>query len=439
MISDYVNPESAVLGCMILAPECIVEVAARLQPSFFRSPDHADLFRTLVDMKRTGEPIDQVTVYAHVGDSGLIIDVCECVACKPNAVYYARHIREIALRQRLLDVSEEVRRKGEMPEVGLETLQELMEKQLKEIKDARFSEIGEVSADWAGDACRRALDREALGQKPVFSGFDDIDSITGGFVPGQLIYLAARPSHGKSTLAANMATYVCETGGRVLFVSLEMTREQIEDHIIVHLSGVPLARQKNPSMMTEGDEAALTRAGANLSEWAQRLIIESPPRPTIEGVEAIIERHNAVEPLTLAIIDYLHLVRGGSGEKEHLRLADLSGRLKGLAIGLELPLLVLSQLNRGPETRTDHRPFCADLRGSGALEQDADIILLLYRPELYEVPGEEGRAYVEIAKNRNGAVGRATLDFEGRLFTFKSPKRQWRSVTRVKCESKGGE
>jgi replicative DNA helicase len=252
------------------------------------------------------------------------------------------------------------------------------------------------------------------------SGFIDLDDKTGGFQPGQLIVLAARPSMGKTALALNISDHVAvELNIPVLFVSLEMGHVEIADRLLCARSRVDGSKIKRGVGLGPRDLRELGKAFQELSERA--MFIDDTPSRTAMQIAASARRIRRRNEIGLLVVDYIQLVDSEeTRDSRQEQIAKISRRLKALARELGIPLIALSQLNRGVESREDKRPRMADLRESGAIEQDADIVLLLHRPEYYDANEQPGVAEVIVAKNRNGPTGTIQLTFLNKITRFEN-------------------
>jgi replicative DNA helicase len=256
----------------------------------------------------------------------------------------------------------------------------------------------------------------------VPSGFTDLDQLTSGFQPGDLVIIAARPSMGKTSLVLNIAQNVGRAGGAVGVFSLEMAKQQIFIRMLTSEAGID-GQKFRTGFLSEKDYGKLSHALGALAEMP--VYIDDSPAIGVLEMRAKARRLMAATNLRLVVVDYIQLMQGrGRFESRQQEVAAISRSLKGLAKELNIPVLALSQLSRAPESRGEHRPQLSDLRESGALEQDADVVLFIYRPEVYDrdqtKPEDEGLAEIIIGKQRNGPIGSVKLSFLHQYTRFES-------------------
>jgi replicative DNA helicase len=427
--------EQSVLGAVLLSdtalPALIID--ERLQPEDFYREAHGLIFQAMLDLHTVGEPVDALTLVEHLKQAGLLervggraaVDLLAgSVPAVGNVRQYARIVRENAMLRRLLRASYEIQARVHSHEAPPRELVDLAERSILEVahEDRRkdFRAIHDLLSSELDKL--EQLSAEGLSVTGTPSGFDDLDRITGGFQPGNLIVLAARPGMGKSALMANFAEHAALTGKQaVALFSLEMSEGELAQRFIASqasIKGDDLRKGKVPQTRWGKIMAASNR----LAESA--LFVDDSSDLSVLDVRAKTRRlaQQQADGLGLVLIDYLQLMRAtGQTDNRAEQVGQISRGLKTLARELEVPVIALSQLNRGVEQRADKRPMLSDLRESGAIEQDADLVMFIYRDEYYDEDSEdEGMAEVHIAKHRNGGLGTVKLTFQAEYPRFMS-------------------
>lgn len=433
--SGLLNPPSdpsaeiSVLGAMLLSKDAIAEVLETLNGADFYNPAHQAVYEAVLDLYASGSPADAVTVAAHlskkgelerVGGASFIHSLPGFVPTSANANYYAHIVADLALRRRLVTAGTRI------TSLGYSTSGET-----DQVVDSAQAEVFAVTgnrlrSDYLplGEAMDPTIALiETLGNSDdrftgVPTGFAELDEVTGGFQPGQMVMLAARPSIGKSTLAMDVmrAASVTEELTSVIF-SLEMSRTEIVMRLLSAQSQVPLQRIRSGSL-GEGEWVRLSEAVSSLQ--TAPLFIDDSPNLSLMEIRAKCRRLKQQHNLSLVVVDYLQLLSSSRKvESRQQEVSEFSRSLKLLAKELELPVLAVSQLNRGPEQRADKRPLLSDLRESGALEQDADVVILLNREDYYDKDSPRaGEADLILAKHRNGPTRTVTVAFQGHYSRF---------------------
>jgi replicative DNA helicase len=427
--------EQSVLGAVLLSdtalPALIID--ERLQPEDFYREAHGLIFQAMLDLHTVGEPVDALTLVEHLKQSGLLDRVggraaVDLLAGSVPAVghvrQYARIVRENAMLRRLLHASYEIQARVHSHEAPPRELVDLAERSILEVahEDRRkdFRAIHDLLSSELDKL--EQLSAEGLSVTGTPSGFEDLDRITGGFQAGNLIILAARPGMGKSALMANFAEYAALNSEKaVALFSLEMSESELAQRFIASqasIKGDDLRKGKVPPARWGKILAASNR----LAESS--LFIDDSSDLSVLDVRAKTRRlaQQQADGLGLVLIDYLQLMRAtGQTDNRAEQVGQISRGLKTLARELEVPVIALSQLNRGVEQRSDKRPMLSDLRESGAIEQDADLVMFIYRDEYYDEDSEEeGIAEVHIAKHRNGGLSTIKLTFQGEYPRFMS-------------------
>jgi replicative DNA helicase len=427
--------EQSVLGAVLLSdtalPALIID--ERLQPEDFYREAHGLIFQAMLDLHTVGEPVDALTLVEHLKQAGLLervggraaVDLLAgSVPAVGNVRQYARIVRENAMLRRLLRASYEIQARVHSHEAPPRELVDLAERSILEVahEDRRkdFRSIHDLLSSELDKL--EQLSAEGLSVTGTPSGFEDLDRITGGFQPGNLIILAARPGMGKSALMANFAEHAALTTEQaVALFSLEMSEGELAQRFIASqasIKGDDLRKGKVPQTRW----AKILAASNRLAESS--LFVDDSSDLSVLDVRAKTRRlaQQQADGLGLVLIDYLQLMRAsGQTDNRAEQVGQISRGLKTLARELEVPVIALSQLNRGVEQRADKRPMLSDLRESGAIEQDADLVMFIYRDEYYDEDSEdEGLAEVHIAKHRNGGLGTVKLTFQAEYPRFMS-------------------
>jgi replicative DNA helicase len=427
-----VEAEQWVLGAILLEPSILDDVAAILRPEDFYLQTHRMFYESMLSLNEQGAPVDIVSLADHMTQQGVFEGAggdatlggfLASVPHAANALYHAEIVRRKRVNRDLITVSEETI--ASVHQVG----QDLTEEALLAEAEERLFAIGERSgADavllpdkWVDLVAKRITDRQNQEYQGLETGFRVVDEMLNGLHPGQLVIVGARPSMGKTALAIAIADHIGVAGGKdVLMVSLEMAAEEVGERFVVARGGIDGNLLRAGHHFDMDQEARYLEAIDQLR--ASRFAIDPGPSRTVTEIAAGARRHKRKQGLDLLIVDYLQLVSEESfGRREVSRqeaVAQMTRRLKMLARGLNVPVLCLSQINRQVEARVDKRPLMSDLRESGAIENDADVVLLLHRPEYYDINDRPGVAEVIVAKNRNGAVGVTTLHFARSLARF---------------------
>ncbi len=422
--------EQCVLGGMLLSKDAIADVVEVIKATDFYRPAHELVYDAILDLYGRGEPADPVTVSGEltkrgqlqrIGGAPYLHTLISSVPTAANAGYYARIVHERAVLRRLVEAGTKIVQLGYASGGG----------EVDDIVDRAQAEIYAVterrtSDDYVrlGDVMESTLDEiEAIGSRGgamvgVPTGFADLDALTNGLHPGQLIVIAARPALGKSTLALDLARSASIKHGLASAVfSLEMSRNEITMRLLSAEARVPLHHMRSGTM-SDDDWNRLARRMGEVSEAP--LFIDDSPNMSMMEIRAKCRRLKQRHDLRLVVIDYLQLMSSGKRvESRQQEVSEFSRSLKLLAKELEVPVIALSQLNRGPEQRTDKKPMLSDLRESGAIEQDADMVILLHREDAYERESPRaGEADLIVAKHRNGPTSTVTVAFQGHYSRF---------------------
>ncbi|GAA4657893.1 replicative DNA helicase [Streptomyces chumphonensis] len=423
--------EQSVLGGMLLSKEAIADVVEVLQGQDFYRPAHETIYQAVLDLYAKGEPADPITVAAEltrrgeltkVGGNGYLHSLVQTVPTAANAEYYAEIVHERAVLRRLVEAGTRITQMGYAADGDVDEIVNSAQAEIYAVTEQRTSE------DYLplNEIMEGALDEiEAIGSRSgqmtgVPTGFTDLDSLTNGLHPGQMVVIAARPAMGKSTLALDFAR-ACSIRNNLpsVIFSLEMGRNEIAMRLLSAEARVALHHMRSGSM-TDDDWNKIARQMPQVTDAP--LYIDDSPNLTMMEIRAKCRRLKQRNDLQLIVIDYLQLMQSGGSRRPESRqqeVSEMSRNLKLLAKELEVPVIALSQLNRGPEQRTDKKPMVSDLRESGSIEQDADMVILLHREDAYEKESPRaGEADLIVAKHRNGPTATITVAFQGHYSRF---------------------
>lgn len=424
-----VEAEQAVIGSMMISPrEAIAEVVGHIGNDYFYVPAHETVFNVLVAEWDRGQAIDLVTFTQRLGDMGqleavggpaFVTSLFTFVPTAANLEYYVAILRDKYLLRQIIAKATAAVTSAFEEQSEVAVLVDQVEASFIGLGDDRFSEtivsVKDVTME-AIEAIEKAYENRT-GVTGVATGFAELDRMTSGLQKTEMIVIAGRPSMGKTALAMNIAEHACINNKLSVGVfSLEMSRLQLVQRIICSRARINMQKVRE-GFLAERDFPSLTAAASRLAE--SRLYIDDTAGLPILELRARARRMKSKFHVELIIVDYLQLLRSSTKraqENRQVEISEISAGLKGLAKELELPLVVVAQLNRQPEARTGGKPRLSDLRESGSIEQDADIVALLVRPEVYEDDEDAkremaGEADLIIAKNRNGPIGEAELIF----------------------------
>ena len=431
--NDY-EAEQATLGSVIYNNESFADLSGILTPSAYYNISNQLIYSAMLDLDRIGQPIDELTLGDHLksknqlaesGGYAYLATLQDCVPGSGNVEHYARIIQEHFISRQIIKLTNDIQRKAREPQFKpIEILAELEVKTLELAIQQKTEDIALIK-----DITKEAvLSLEKVSSyndeiTGIPSGIPDLDKKTSGFQNSDLILIAGRPSMGKTALAMNIGTHAAKhTEGDVLIFSMEMSSVQLTLRILGSEGKVDSNLMRNGNLEQE-DWDRLAMAINSMSML--KLGINDKAALTNSELISIAKKHHKMSKngVSLVIIDYLQLMR--SSRKTFNReqeIADISRSLKKLAKDLNCPVIALSQLNRALENRSEKRPLMSDLRESGALEQDSDIIMFIYRDEVYNPEtSDPGIAEINIAKHRNGPIGHVKTVFVGKYTTFANP------------------
>ncbi|GAA1186992.1 replicative DNA helicase [Ornithinimicrobium humiphilum] len=423
-----VAAEMSAIGAMLLSKDAIGECSEIVKAADFYRPAHERIFEAIIDLFSRGEPVDAITVadeltkrgdLARVGGTAYLHQLIAQVPTAANASYYAEIVAERAILRRLVEAGTRIVQIG-YGGGDVEEVVNAAQAEVFAVADRRGGEdyhaIGDLIQPTTDEIEHNASSTGEMVGVPT--GFTDLDELTNGLHPGQMIIVAARPAVGKSTFALDIARAAAIHARMPAVVfSLEMSRTEITMRLLSAESEIPLQNMRKGNMR-DRDWTRLAETQGRIHDAP--LFIDDSPNMSLMEIRAKCRRLKQQHNLKLVIVDYLQLMSSGKRvESRQQEVAEFSRALKLLAKELEVPLIALSQLNRGPEQRTDKKPQMSDLRESGSIEQDADVVILLHRESLYERESQrEGEADVIVAKHRNGPTDTIVVAFQGHYSRF---------------------
>ena len=424
--------EESVLGGILLDPDALDRIIEVMSAADFYRDAHRTIFETMLALSERGEPIDLITLsdalkargqLPQVGGATFLAELGDKVPSAANVAHYARIVRDKAVLRSLIRVSGEIVGRCYDSQDDIEQFLDEAERLIYDVSEQRirpaFFKVGDMIMDTIKTVEQLYERKEMVTGVPT--GFLDLDQKTAGLQPADLVIIASRPSMGKTAFALNIAQYVAlQTNATVGVFSLEMAKEQLVLRLLCAEARVDNAKVR-AGYLAERDFPRLAMAAGRLAEAP--IFIDDTPGLNVLELRAKARRLKREHDLGVVIVDYLQLMRGLDQKQENRvqELAEISRGLKALAKELQVPVVALSQLNRQVETRGDKRPIMSDIRESGSIEQDADVILFLYRDEMYHADSaDEGTAEIIIGKQRNGPIGTVRLAFRSEYTRFEN-------------------
>jgi len=429
-----IEAEQAVLGCMLLDSDVIPTVTELIRSSDFYREDHREICEAIIDIVENAGPVDIITVAEQlqqrgtlekVGGIDYLASITSAVPTTANARHYAKIVEEKSLLRRLIKAAQDIAGMSYDEAEEAEFVLDKAEKAIFDIIERRstqgFTHIKDVLLETFSRLEELYNSKSPITGVPT--GFTDLDMKTAGLQNSDLILIAARPGMGKTAMALNIAQYAAvQKHVPVALFNLEMSKDQLVNRMLCSEVMVDSHKMRTGKLDDE-DWKKIARALGPLSEAP--IYIDDTPGLTVMDIRAKCRRLKLEKRLGLVVIDYLQLMRGrGRAENRQQEVSEISRSLKILAKELNVPVVTMSQLSRGPESRTDHRPMLSDLRESGAIEQDADIVMFLYRDDYYNPDSDKKNiAEVIIAKHRNGSTGTIYLKWFGQYTKFANLER----------------
>lgn len=436
--------EMSVLGGVLLENDALNRALELLIPDDFYRDSHRQIFKALIALSDRNEPADLVTLTAelkksnqmeNVGGSSYLATLVDYVPTAANMAYYAKMVKEKSVARHMINVATEIVKRGYDGQEIEKTL-DWAEKSIFDIAGMRsrpsYYSTREIMQD-TFKAIEQLYERKEL-VTGVPTGYVDLDTMTAGLQKGDLLIVAGRPSMGKTAFGLNIiehATMRAKEPVPAMIFSLEMSKEQLVQRMLCSVSRVDASRLRT-GHLGDSDWPKLTNGAGHLSE--AQIFIDDTPAISVLELRAKARRLKAEYNLGLVVVDYLQLMQGSNSESRQQEISEISRSLKALAKELSVPIIALSQLNRSLESRTDKRPVMADLRESGAIEQDADVIMFVYREAVYcdACKKRDGScdknhandAEIVVGKQRNGPIGTVHLTFKGEFTRFENQSKR---------------
>lgn len=423
-----IEAEQSVLGSLLIDRDAIIRIASFVRSNDFYIAANGTVYQAILDLYNRREPTDFVTLSDElerrnalddVGGIGYLSTLMNSVPTAVHVEYYARIVERTSTLRKLIDAGTEIVSLGYRDSVDTEDALDSAEQALFSVSEKRqtkdFQSIADVLDRFFDQIDYLQQNRGEIVGVP--SGFTDLDQLTGGLQRSDLLILAARPSMGKTALSLGMAYGAAVQHSKTVGIfSMEMSAEQLVQRLLSTETGVDSHRLRL-GMIDDNEWDRISRAFGRLAE--ADIFIDDAANANVMDIRSKARRLQAEHGLDLLIVDYLQLMSGRRTDNRVQEISEISRGLKGLARELNIPVLALSQLSRAVETRSDHRPMLSDLRESGSIEQDADIVMFIYRDEKYDEHSEKkGIAEIIVAKHRNGPVGSVNLRFFDRTARF---------------------
>ena len=425
--------EKSVLGSIFIDKECINRIIDFLKEEDFYDRAHQLIFGAMARLYESRSPIDLLSVtnlleeqgqLASVGGAGYLTSLVNSVPTSAHVVGYAKIVQRKKILRDLIDTAHGIIGLGHQEDEDVEDLLDQAEQRLFSVSQ-RSIQQNFLSIDRSLHDAFERMDRLHRGDgalRGLSTGFVDLDNYTAGLQKSNLIVLAARPSIGKTSLALDIVRHIGREVPVGLF-TIEMSREEVTDRFIAAEAGVSLWKMRTGRLSSEGENNDFERIGVALDSLAKsKIFIDDSSSPSVLQMRAMARRLQAEHSLGLIVVDYLQLIQPSKNYDSPVQqITEISRQLKGLARELSVPVLALSQLNRAVETRPDQRPKLADLRDSGSIEQDADVVMFIYREDKVKKDSEKKNiAEILISKHRNGPTGEVELFFDEEQASFKN-------------------
>lgn len=424
-----IEAEQSVIGAMLLDKEAVINVAGWLHAAHFYEPRHSIIYENLIELFEQGMPIDLVTlsdklkskdVLKKIGGRAYLTDLVAMVPTSAHAAEYGDIVRANAVRRGLIQSAATITELAFNESQDLKDVVDKSEKLLFDVAQVGVKTNFTPIKDLLKEAYERAERAEHQdGYLGISTGFRDIDSVLGGLQKSDLIILAARPSVGKTSFALDIVRNVAlQEKKKVAIFSLEMSKSQITDRLISMQSGIPMWDTR-VGRMTDEMFAKYAEAMGELAEGV--MFVDDTPGQHINEIRTKCRRLALERGIDMIVIDYLQLIHGSSKEGRTQEVSEISQGLKNIAREVDVPVIALSQLSRAVESRNSRRPQLSDLRDSGSIEQDADVVMFIDREETYNPDTErKGVAEIIIAKHRNGPTGDVEIAFVKELASFRN-------------------
>jgi replicative DNA helicase len=429
-----IEAEQSVLGSLLIDPDALIKVSSFLRPEDFYRETHGLIYKAIVDLHERRQPADFVTLcdelerrgqMDHVGGAGYLTSLINVVPTSVHAQHYGRIVESTATLRRLISASSEISNmayeRADDEDKILDQAEQLIFGVAQRSIERELVPVRTILSDYYDRIQYLYENRgETIG---VPTGFIDLDRLLGGFQQADLIIVAGRPGTGKTSLALTVADQAARRHGLCIAIfSLEMPSQQVVQRLVSGATGIESQRLRTGDI-NEEELSGIARAMGELSGTS--VYIDDTPAIAPMEIRAKVRRLQAENPIDLVIVDYLQLMQAGARMENRVQeVSYISRQLKSMAIELNLPVLACSQLSRAVESRADKRPLLSDLRESGSIEQDADVVMFIYREEMYdENTFKPNIADIIVAKHRNGPTGQVSLRFMKELATFANLER----------------
>jgi len=435
-----IEAEQSLLGCLMIDKNAVVKVADFLKPRDFYRGTHQEIYKASLELFEKGEPIDLLALsnrlrekgqLEEIGENSYLTELINSVPTASHVLNYAKIIQRKRVLRDLIAASQEIGVLGYNEIEDTDLLLDQAEKTIFSIAQKNLTQNFIPIKATLADAFERVdrLSKHESGLRGLPTGFTGLDNILAGFQKSDLIILASRPTLGKSALALNIATHIAVNEKKPVGVfSLEMSKDQVTDRLIAGISNVDLWRLRTGRLSSAGEDDDFSRIQQTMGILSEAPIyLDDAASSNILQMRAMARRLQAEKGLGLIVVDYLQLMEPRNPNDPVVRqVTEISKSLKGLARELDIPVLALSQLSRAVEQRSPQRPRLADLRESGSLEQDADVVLFIYREDRYRPDtSRKNIADIIIAKHRNGPVGSVELYFDERRVSFRNLEKEY--------------
>ena len=427
-LPQSLEAEQSVIGSMLIDKNAIVKVSEKLNEDDFYRDGHKVIYKSILELFKEDTAVDILTVLEYLKSNDLleraggvtyVTELSNSVATTANLPSYIKIVEEKSLLRKLIKASTAIIEDSYNKQGNVENVLDQAEKKIFDIAEKKTSNDFESIKDVLGRGLEEIerLFNDQGSITGVGSGFIDLDAKTSGFQKGDMVLIAARPSMGKTTFALNIAEHAALREGKsVVIFSLEMSKEQLAYKLLCSEANVDLVKLRTGTL-EDKDWESIAKAAGPLGN--AKIYIDDTAGVSVMEMRSKCRRLKIEYGIDLILIDYLQLMSGSSTDNRQQEVSEISRGIKALAKEMECPIIALSQLSRAPEQRADHRPMLSDLRESGSIEQDADLVMFLYRDEYYNKETEEKNvAECIVAKQRNGPVGTVKLAFLGQLSKF---------------------
>ena len=429
-----IEAEQSLLGSLMIDKNAIIKIVDFLKPRDFYKKNHKDIFSAAIDLFEKREPIDLLSISSRLKEKNLLDEIggnaylTEMVNSVPTASHvasYAKIVQKKRILRDLIESSQEIESESYKEDKDVDTLLDYAERKIFSIAEHSLTQSFASIKDSLEETFNRidALSKHKGSIRGVPTGFAALDNMLSGLQKSDLIILAARPSLGKSSLAFNIALNAAMNKIPVGIFSLEMSRDQVVDRFIANLAGIDLWKLRTGRLSSEGDDNDFQRIQKALSTLSEvDIYVDDAASLNTLQIRAMTRRLQADKGLGLIIVDYLQLMDPQNPQIPMVQqMTEISRSLKGLAKELNIPVLALSQLSRAVEQRTPQIPRLSDLRESGSIEQDADVVMFIHKEDKYRPEtSRKNIADIMVAKHRNGPIGKIELFFDERTASFKS-------------------